>query len=176
MKTAAATLPEIVFGTLRSINGLESIKPENCCECIVFCEDTMQYLIQREKVSPSDEAQAYQKLEDQIINLCSNRTALQNRALTCSLRDIYTLKIEFEGKEMRIADIFKQKDAKEKPLEYVLLKNSSHTTYPGVRISLSELRQTIKEKGWPERNKDGKLNIHVAPANLPFAVIYGGVN
>ena len=97
---ATATLPEIVFETLRIfdalsfdalriIEGLERVEQENCCECIVFCKDTTKYLAKRENILPSEEDQDYQALEDQIRNLCSHMAELGDGTLTCSSRDKY---------------------------------------------------------------------------------------
>lgn len=89
MKSPTATLPEIVFGILRSIEGLESIKPKDCCEYIIVCEDTMIYLTKREEVSSSEENKEYQALECQIKNLCTHGAELREKTLRCGLRDKY---------------------------------------------------------------------------------------
>jgi len=81
---------EIVFGTLRSIDGLKNIKPENCCEYIVFCEDTIRYLEEREEASSSEENKILEELEDQIINLCTHGTELKSNTLRCCLRNKYS--------------------------------------------------------------------------------------
>lgn len=89
-KNTTATMSEIVFGNLRKIDGLKNITPESCCECISFCEDTMQYLTEKEKAELSKEDQDYQTLDDQIKNLCTLRKSLEDGTLTCSLRNKYS--------------------------------------------------------------------------------------
>lgn len=169
--TGTATLPEIIFETLKNIDGLENIDPASCCECISFCEDTIKYLAERERVSPSEEDQNYQKLEDQIKNLCASGKQLEDGTLTCGLRNKY-LTVEFKGEIMLGEDIERLKKGTKLNLKqldglpngYYFIKKPTHIFPSFPRLEKSDKNKEL-QKAIIQRNWDKTI---IETANFPY--------
>lgn len=68
---------------------LSAIKQDQCCEYINNCKDMIKYVELRENLNKNEDSN-YINLAEQIENLCSHRTELAGRTLTCLLRDKYS--------------------------------------------------------------------------------------
>lgn len=133
------------------------------CEFIAKCTEIAE--IREHKLSK----QVNEDLVDKYYEVCTNGSALKQRALICSKREEYLIPIKFKNEQISVGDLpeeFEFVDEKAnlhvKEDAYYFIKKESHIFLGTLRFKKSELKKVIEDRGW-----EGKIIVETA--NLPYA-------
>lgn len=155
-----------IIDVIRKLEGLGTVKLENCCEFIGECEDIKKYLTLKDKATENDEE--YRTSADQITNSCTMNSSLLDESLSCLKREDYLIKVTFGKEEISLgylSNIFEFVDEEAnihiKEDAYYSIKKEIHTFFGPSRFKKEELIKAIKDRGW-----EGKIIVETA--NFPY--------